>query len=302
MRELGIITEEQNARALADYLLTLDIATKVVTNRDGRFGVWVQNEDRLGQARQVLDDFVRDPNEARFQAATRTAKEIRKRAEEVETQFRKRTRDLRERWEGPIYRRAPWTFGLIVLSIGVFVAEKFDPQQVFYWLLFSLQGITAEGFIRDLGFANILRGEVWRLITPIFLHSGIWHIAFNMMALGAFGQRIEMAKGRAKFALIVLVSAIAGNVGQYLLAGGGFGGMSGVVFALAGYLWMKGQLAPEEGLGLDRQNAQLMFGWFLLGIIAPLVIPDGRGFPFNMANAAHGVGLASGLVFALLRL
>ncbi len=302
MRELGIITEEQNARALADYLLTLDIATKVVTNRDGRFGVWVQNEDRLGQAREVLDEFVRDPNEARFQSATRTAKEIRKRAEEVEAQFRKRSVDLRERWEGPIYRRAPWTFGLIVVSVGVFVAEKFYPGQILFWLLFSLRGITAEGFVRDLGFANILQGEVWRLITPIFLHSGIWHIAFNMMALGAFGQRIEMVKGRWNFALIVLVSAIASNVGQFLLAGGGFGGMSGVVFALVGYLWMKGQLAPEEGLGLDRQNAQLMFGWFLLGIIAPLVMPEGRGFPFNMANGAHGVGLASGLLFGLLRI
>ena len=302
MRELGIITEEQNARALADYLLTLDIATKVVTNRDGRYGVWVQNEDRLDQARQILDEFVQDPNEARFQSATRTAKEIRKRAEEVEAQFRKRTVDLRERWEGPIYRRAPWTFALIVMSIAVFVAEQFYPEQVLYWSLFSLRMINGEGFVRDLGFANILRGEVWRLITPIFLHSGIWHIAFNMMALGAFGQRIEMAKGRGKFLWIVLVSAIASNVGQFLLNGGGFGGMSGVVFALAGYLWMKGQLAPDEGLGLDRQNAQLMFGWFMLGIIAPLVMPEGRGFPFNMANAAHGVGLASGLMFGLLRL
>ena len=58
LRELGIIPEEQNARVLADFLLTLNIGTKVVTNRDGRFGVWVQNEDRLAEARRVYDEFV----------------------------------------------------------------------------------------------------------------------------------------------------------------------------------------------------------------------------------------------------
>ena len=300
MRELGIITEEQNARALADYLLTLDIATKVVANRDGRFGVWVQNEDRLAQARQVLDEFQLNPDDPRFQSATRTAKEIRKRAEEVDAQFRKRTVDLRERWEGPIYRRAPLTFALIVVSIAAFVGEKFFPH-LFFWLVFSLQAVNPDGFVRDLGFSRILQGEVWRLVTPIFVHFSIYHIAFNMLALAAFGPRIEMVKGRLRFLAIVLVSAIASNIGQFYVSGGNFGGMSGVVFALAGYLWIKGQVAPDEGLALDRQNAQWVFGWFLLGIIAPVLYPEGQGFPFNMANVCHGVGLASGLALGLLR-
>lgn len=302
MRELSIITEEQNARTLADYLLTLDIATKVVTNRDGRYGIWVQNEDRLPQARQILDEFVKNPDEPHFQSATRTAKDIRKRAEEIDTQFRKRSHDLRDRWEGPIYRRAPLTFALIAVSVVVFIAQEKVYPRILYWLLFSVPMVDGAGDRVDIGFFNILSGQLWRLITPIFLHFGIWHIAFNMLALAAFGQRIEMVKGRMKFALIVVISAITGNIGQAMGVGGIFGGMSGVVFALAGYLWIKGRVAPDEGLELDRQNAQWVFGWFLLGIIAPVLYPEGQGFPFNMANVCHGVGLASGILLGLLRI
>jgi len=300
LRELGIIPEEPNARALADYLLTQNIVTKVVANRDGRFAVWVQNEDRLDEARQAYGEFVRDPDDVRFQAATRSAREIRKRAEEVEAEHRRRSHNLRDRWEGPLYRRAPLTVALIVASIAAFVGEKFDPT-LFSRLMFSLRFVTDDGFVIDRGFANIARGEVWRLITPIFIHLSVYHIFFNMLALAAFGQRIEMVKGRTRFLILVLVTAVASNTGQFLVSGGGFGGMSGVVFALAAYLWIKGQVAPDEGLGLDRQNAQLMFAWFLLGIFGPVLFPDGQGFPFNMANMAHGVGLLAGLVFGLLR-
>ena len=300
MRELGIIPEETNARALADYLLTRDITTKVVANRDGRFGVWVQSEDRMGEARQVLGEFLQNPDDTRFQAATRSAREIRKRTEEIEAEHRKRSHNLRDRWDGPLYRRAPLTFALIAASIAVFVGDKFDPA-LFARLMFSVRLVTEDGFVVDLGLANIKAGEVWRLITPIFIHLSVYHILFNMLAMAAFGQRIEMTKGWVKFLILVLVSALLSNIGQFVVAGGGFGGMSGVVFALAGYLWIKGHVSPDEGLGLDNQNAQLMFGWFLLGIFAPVLFPGQQGFPFNMANMAHGVGLLAGLVFGLLR-
>lgn len=301
MRELGIIPDQGQARALADFLLTQDIATKVVANRDGRFAVWVQREDRVEPARQVYADFLQNPDDPRFLSATRSAREIRKRAEDLETEHRKRSHQLRDRWDGPLYRRAPITFALIVVSIAAFAGEEFY-RDVYYWLAFSLTLITPDGPDRDLGFALIRQGQVWRLITPIFMHFGVWHIAFNMLALSAFGQGIEMVKGRWRFLVLVLGSAIASNVAQSFVSGGNFGGMSGVDFALAGYLWMKGQVAPEQGLGLSNQNAQWMVGWLLIGIIAPILFPSQHGFPFNMANLAHGVGLGAGLVLAWLRL
>ena len=301
MRELGIIPEERNARALADFLLTQDIATKVVANRDGRFAVWVQNEDRLAEARAVYADFVLDPDAERFHAASRSARALRKQADAVEKEHRRKSRDLRDRWEGPLYQRAPLTFGLMVLSIAAFIGDAVD-YRCYTWLSFSIRVIMADDSIRDLGFANILSGEVWRLVTPIFIHLSGPHIFFNMVALVAFGQRIEMARGRWRFLALVLISAVVSNTGQYLSHGGGFGGMSGVVFALAGYLWIKGQTEPEQGLNLDRRNAELMFAWFLLGVFAPMLYPGREGFPFNMANVAHGVGLLAGMALGLLRL
>ncbi len=301
MRELGTIPDQIQVRVLADYLLTHGVATKTLGSVDGPYTIWVQSEDQVELARQVYADFLATPDHPQFLAATHSAREIRKSVEKIETEHRKQTRDLLGRWGGPLHRRAPLTFGLIVLSISAFAGEEFYGE-VYFWLAFSLKLITPDGPARDLGFALIREGQVWRLITPIFVHFGVWHIAFNMMALSIFGQRIEMAKGWSKYLALIVVSAVTSNVAQSFVSGGSFGGMSGVVFSLAGYLWMKGQVHPEQGLGLDTQNAQWMFGWFLLGIIAPLLFPDQHGFPFNMANLAHGIGLATGLLFGLLKL
>jgi len=110
-----------------------------------------------------------------------------------------------------------------------------------------------------------------------------------------------MRKGFWKFALLVLVAGVAGNVGQFFKSGGAFGGMSGVIFALGGYLWVKGQVEPEEGLSLDNRSFNNLILWFVAGIVLPLAVPEAKGFPFNMANIAHGVGLATGVLFGLLR-
>ncbi len=304
MREIGTVAREQDARALADYLLTLDITTKLVANRDGAWAIWAHREERIPQARQVLEEFASHPDDPRFRSADPTAREIRKKAEKVERDYRKRVRDLRDRWEGSMYVRAPLAFALILASVVATGLIAFHPA-VFSLLSFSVQGVDGEGFLHDSGFAEIRRGEVWRLITPIFLHGGIIHLFFNMVAMRVLGERVEMRKGTWRFALIALVAAVGGDVGQFFATGGGFGGMSGVVFALAGYLWIKGHVDPGDGLSLDDRSVRWMIGWFLLGIIAPMTATAGTphdAFPYNMANVAHGVGLASGMLFGLLKL
>ncbi len=304
LREIGTIVDERQARALADYLLTLNITTKVEPNAAG-FALWVHREERVAEARAALAEFTSNPADPRFQAAAKTAQALRKEREKLEAKHRKLSMDFRDRWEGAMYGRAPLAFGLILASIVVTALVTFRPIQTMDALGFSritFEGLgDQEGVETDTGFDAIRSGEVWRLITPIFLHFGIWHILFNMIALRVFGERVEMRKGTWRFALLVVVSALVGNVGQFFLTGGGFGGMSGVVFALAGYLWVKGQVDPEDGLSLDNRSFQYMLIWFSLGFVAPILMPGVQGPLTNMANVAHGGGLAVGVLFGLLK-
>ena len=301
MREIGSIAREKDARTLADHLLTLNITTKIEP-RGNAWAVWVHREDRVPEARAILSEFEKDPADPRFQASAKTAKEIRKQSEQVEKAYQKRVKSLRDRWEGSMYLRAPLAFALIAISVAVTVLMHFFPQLEDY-LFFSEMTFNRRGFlIEDTGFEAIQHGQVWRLITPIFLHFGIFHLFFNMTAMRYLGEQIEMRKGTWRFALICLVAAIGGNVGEFYKSGGAFGGMSGVVFALAGYLWIKGHTDPEDGLSLNQRSVNWMLGWFLMGIILPMSMPNApKTFPFNMANVAHGVGLGVGMAFGLLR-
>jgi GlpG protein len=68
-----------------------------------------------------------------------------------------------------------------------------------------------------------------------------------------------------------------------------FGGMSGVVFALFGYAWIKGKYEPHLGIGMAPQTVTFMLFWLVLcttGLVGPI------------ANVAHFGGLIGGVLFA----
>jgi GlpG protein len=146
----------------------------------------------------------------------------------------------------------------------------------------------------------VSQGEVWRLVTPIFIHFSIWHILFNMLMLYQLGSAIELRRGPMRYALLVLVLAIVSNLAQYYLGayhpGDGwslpepsihFGGMSGVVYGLIGYVWMKGRYEPHLGLMLHPQTLTWAIVWFFLCMTPALQ---------NVANGAHIAGLVTGIV------
>ena len=87
----------------------------------------------------------------------------------------------------------------------------------------------------------ILAGEWWRLLTAGFVHTQIWHILMNMMSLVSLGFALEKYFGRLRYAVILLLSVIAGSLTVFAFEGniitvgisGGLYGLMGAYIAIA---------------------------------------------------------------------
>ncbi|WP_181373104.1 rhomboid family intramembrane serine protease [Massilia glaciei] len=181
----------------------------------------------------------------------------------------------------PILSRfLPITTALIVVSVAMSVLSNLgsSPSVLSPWL------IADPG---SQGFQDVFAGQVWRLLTPIFIHFGLMHILFNMLWLWDLGSIMERTKGRPFFVGFVLSVGIASNIAQYIIGGSQFfGGMSGVVYGMLGYVWISGRRNPHSGLALHQQTVIMMFGWYILcwtGLLGPI------------ANWAHTAGLVLGI-------
>lgn len=78
----------------------------------------------------------------------------------------------------------------------------------------------------------IRAGQLWRLITPVFLHASPMHIFFNMYALFSIGSFLEQHFGHKRFALLYFLGGFTGNVFSFLLTNGYSVGASTAVFGL----------------------------------------------------------------------
>ncbi|MEK0448913.1 MAG: Rhomboid protease GlpG [Verrucomicrobiota bacterium] len=138
---------------------------------------------------------------------------------------------------------------------------------------------------------EVRSGEVWRLITPIFIHSGILHLVFNMMWLRDLGGFVHNRFGWLYLAVLVFISGALSNYAQLLWSGPLFGGMSGVNYAIFGFLWMRGKHDRFLAWTMDNTIVQMMLIWFFVCAVG--LIP-------NVANMAHGAGLVIGMAWGFI--
>jgi GlpG protein len=305
MRQIATLADGDQARTLADHLLTLQIETRLEPEPGG-WGLWVCDEDRVAQARQELAEFTRNPADPRYAGAGRAAEALRRQEARADQAYARKQVNLRDRFAGPGSGTTPLTYALIALSVVATLSIWLNRVREQPPVLSQALSIAPYGdWYEGRGLERIRHGEVWRLVTPAFLHSttNVLHLLFNMLMLRSLGALIEARRGTGRLLLLVLATAVISNLAQYYwgvlrwhpperpLNPAAFGGMSGVLYGLFGYAWMKSRFEPALGLWVDQNTVLILIGWFFLCM---------TGFVGPIANAAHAGGLVSGMVLGVL--
>ncbi len=106
----------------------------------------------------------------------------------------------------------PSSFATITLAVILLLTYTFSflisPYSLF---------ITSSSVLIQFGLSDaVLTGEFYRLITSIFIHANIVHLASNLLFLVIFGLRLEELRGNSEIFLIFILSGLIGNIGSLL--------------------------------------------------------------------------------------
>lgn len=253
------------AQAFVDYMATQGVILTI--QQHAQTDVWLADESQAQRVESELARFLENPADPRYLAASWQAGHTN---------------------SGLHYRRFPflatlksnagpftWVIGGLCLLVFIMMNIIGD-QAVMLWLSWP--------------FDPSLKFELWRYFTHAFMHFSVMHILFNLLWWWYLGGMVEKRLGSGKLVVITVISALLSGFIQHKFSGPWFGGLSGVVYALMGYAWLRGEREPQSGVFLQRgliifSLVWLVAGWFDL-------------FGLSIANGAHVTGLVVGLAMA----
>lgn len=134
--------------------------------------------------------------------------------------------------------------------------------------------------------------QLWRYVTHAFVHLSNVHIIANLAWFWLFGGVIQRYFGGTKLFLLFLLSAVISGAVQNYFSGPDFFGLSGVVYAVLGYVFVVDKLNAHV-FDLPKGFFTMLLIGLALGFISPL-------FGVYLGNAAHISGLIVGLVWGLI--
>lgn len=303
MRKIGTMPGEEEAYRFGDFLYVKGIDNDVEHAEGEGFEIWVHDDAQLDAARAHLDRFLENPAAPEFSADSEAEKK--RKQEAVEDKKRKsrviNTERLGYERNFSAFAWLPMLLAVLSLAITIvagsleFLPERMQPEGLekeerteWQAQIFSMLVISESA---DPTLPEVRSGEVWRLITPIFIHSGILHLVFNMMWLRDLGGFVHNRFGWLYLAVLVFISGALSNYAQLLWSGPLFGGMSGVNYAIFGFLWMRGKHDRFLAWTMDNTIVQMMLIWFFVCAVG--LIP-------NVANMAHGAGLVIGMAWGFI--
>ena len=296
MRAIGELGTEEHARVFCDYLYAQDIEAEY-EKEDGDWVVWVHAEHHLETAAEHLARFQADPDPDRsaFRPAAKEGAGARIQAVRAERKAAKQMRDARGAYRDHVWFGVPVSFGNI--TIGLLLACL----AVGLVTNFGRNGLRLHFAVWHL--RQIYPGwELWRLVSPNFLHYGIApHFLFNMLWLAQLGGQIERRRPAWVYLALVLVGGGAAGMIEVAMnnlvfdKAGAVGGMSGAVYCLLGYSWIIYMRRPRDGVVVDPRIMWWMLGWLGVGFLV-----NKMDLGFQIANWAHLGGLLIGLGAAYL--
>lgn len=268
--------QQSPAHLLANYLTSQNITANVVQS-DKEFVVVLNEDAHIDRAKIIAEDFLANPTHPKYQQAA---------------------------WDsGKNVQLAPSGSGF---SMGNIIADavKAPFTSVVFILCVAVYGLSLLGMFAPIAqhllmqpFSVLAQNqEWWRLLGPAFIHFSALHIIFNLLWWAMLGAKIERTLGMSMLLIVFIVSATISNAAQAIFSEpvqGNlylFGGLSGVVYAVMGFVWWLGWLRPGWGLSLPNSIVGFMLVWLVLGYADILWV--------NMANAAHTAGLISGCLLA----
>ena len=263
--------QERAARLLTNYLNSQGIVAQY-SFHSGEHAVQLLNESDKDVASDIASEFIQFPQDKKYQQAAWDS------GQTVTLSDRNSGVSLNGMWQQ--LRDIPVTTSILLTCLLVYLLAMVG----FFWPYKVLAIEPLPQLLEN--------HQWWRLIGPALILFSVLHIVFNLLWWWTLGGQIERLLGRATLVMLFLFSALLSNIGQLLVSGENFGGLSGVVYALVGCVWWLGWLRPSWGLMMPKPLIGFLLVWLVVGYADILWV--------SMANTAHTVGLISGCFFAFI--
>ncbi|MBD2800134.1 rhomboid family intramembrane serine protease GlpG [Xenorhabdus sp. M] len=257
------ISNPRLAQAFIDYMATQGVHLVMrPTGEPSVVEIWLEDDNQLTQVEQELQHFVRDPLNARYQAASwQTGKS--------DSPFKYRTH---LDWNALKTQSGPMTITVLALCILVYLGMNIiGGEQIMLWLAWP----NSTQYL-----------ELWRWVSYALMHFSLTHILFNLVLWWYLGSQVERNINTGKLFEITIVSAFFSGWAQSLYSASHFGGLSGVIYALLGYVWLTGEISSHRGISAPR--GLIVITAILLFFSSP-----------SHGSAAHISGLIIGLLMGL---
>lgn len=258
-------TNPRVAQAFVDYMATQGVILTIQQHH--QTDVWLADESQAARVNEELARFLENPGDPRYLAASWQSGQTDSGLHYRRFPFFATVRE----------RAGPFTLLLIAACIIVFI-------------MMNVVGDQSVMIALAWPYDPSLDVDVWRYFTHALMHFSVMHILFNLLWWWYLGGAVEKRLGSGKLIVITVISALLSGYVQHKFSGPWFGGLSGVVYALMGYVWLRGERDPESGIYLQRGLITFALIWLIAGWFDL--------FGMSIANGAHVTGLAVGLAMA----